>query len=464
MRRIVTAFILTLYLLTGCTALKSSALQSVLLSRPASIQSLATTAPASDALTEKPSQVPDAAYDVASPIPTNNGSPAPDASNTPATSPSNAPIMPSDGQDLPPVPPPPVEYPALLDQIFSECQGFSGSVLIARGGSVIFSKSYGMANPDYGITNTTETKFLVGSVTKQFTAMAVMQLYEKGLLNISDKLSKYIPDFSRGGDITLWNLLTHTSGILDYLNDDPPIIASIPFEEVGQRHLISLIKTQPLKFEPGSKYSYSNSNYLILGYIVEKVSGLSYGDYLIQNIFEPLGMQNTGLLDFRYPPENMAKGHWRTGVPILYYTPEGDIIAETANSVKGAYGAGRLYSTVGDLYIWDQALQAETLLSKPYMDMMFYSHVPVPNAVPKSAYGFGWVVEDDRQAGTVIRHTGTLSGFRAYNGMFADRGVTVIVLMNVKEFSGREDLIPALKEILGISRLRNQSQENPPTV
>ncbi len=453
MRKIIIVAVLTLCLLTGCAAYGT----------PAPPLNALPEQPAASLPVETASSAPDAVTDVPPPE-DDNATPDQVPQETVPPSPSHTPLPIPAEKDLTPVPPPPVELPAELDRILTEFKEFSGSVLIGVGGRVILCKGYGMADAEKGIVNTPDTKFLVGSVTKQFTAMAVMQLYEKGLLDINDKLSQYIPDFSRGSEITLWNLLTNTSGILDYLNDYPPIISSLPYEEVSTRNLLSLIKAEPLKFTPGTKYSYSNSNFLILGYIVEKVSGLSYGEYLTHNIFEPLGMKDTGMLDIGHPPENMAKGHARPGVPIRYFTSDGGIIDETANSVKGAYGAGGLYSTVKDLFIWDRALATEKLLSKEHINMMFSPLFPVPNAEVDSSYGFGWVIENDPDLGTIIRHTGTLSGFRAYNGMLADRGFTVIVLFNTKEFSDREMIIPSLKQILGEPRLRKQSQENPPLV
>jgi CubicO group peptidase (beta-lactamase class C family) len=453
MRKFVIIAVLALYLLTGCAAVQPPAPLAPLPEQP-TVLPVETASSSPDVITDLVPPLEDDEIEPPAPVPEEIAAPAP----------SCEPIHDFTGQDSIPVPPPPVELPGLIDKIFAENPQFSGSVLVVRGNQIIFCRGYGKANAESGVENTPGTKFLIGSVTKQFTSMAIMQLYEKGLLDINDKLSQYIPDFTARGDITLWNLLTQTSGILDYLNDYPFVISSIPFEEVSQRNLINLVKTKPLKFEPGSKYSYSNTNYLILGYIVEKVSGMSYGDFLSRNIFEPLGMKDTGLLNIGSPPDNMAKGHTHPGVPVQYFTPEGEIIADTANSVKGAYGAGRLYSTVGDLYLWDRALATEKLISKEYIDMMFYPHVPVPDAVPECAYGFGWVIENDPDVGTIVRHTGTLSGFRAYNGMFADRGITVIVLMNVKELKGRESIVPALKQILGVSRLRNQGQENPPLI
>ena len=189
MRKLVVATVLALRLLTGCFAFETPVLPS-------------------NALPEQPAAL----------LPTESAVPTP--GDVPVFTP--APVE----QVLLPAPPPPAELPGLIDRFFAEYPEFSGSVLIGRGKRIIFCKSYGMANAETGVENTPDTKFLVGSVTKQFTSMAIMQLYEKGLLDINDKLSQYIPDFTRGGGISIWNLLTNTSGILDYLNDYPTIISS----------------------------------------------------------------------------------------------------------------------------------------------------------------------------------------------------------------------------------------------
>lgn len=417
MKRSLFAYILLLCLLTGC----STAHMTGQPEQPASVL------PRSTSSQEASAAPPEPASDALAVLQATTEPPSPDQSSEPQPS---------------------ADLPEQLDQIFSGNSAFTGSVLIASGGETLLHKSYGMANTEKDVKNTTDTKFLIGSVTKQFTAMAVMQLYEKEQLDIHDKLSSYIPDFLRGGDITLWNLLTQTSGITDYMNDEPILISKIAYNDLSERHIISLIQTKPLKFEPGSKYSYSNTNYLILGYIVEEISGLSYSDYLAQNILEPLGMKNTGVFDIGHPPENVATGYTRYGAPVCYYTADGGIDADKAGSVMGSYGAGCLYSTVGDLYLWDQALSTEKLVSKTYINMMLNPSVPVPSADPECFYGFGWVIENDPDVGTVCRHTGILSGFRAYNGIFADKGITVIILYNIKEFTGRVELIPALKQAL----------------
>lgn len=339
----------------------------------------------------------------------------------------------------------PIVRSETLDRIFSENPALHGTVLIARKGEILLYKAYGLSDAEKGTKNTIHTKFIIGSITKQFTAMAIMQLYARGLLDLHDTLSKYIPDFPRGGDITLLDLLTQTSGIIDYYNDEPPLISTIPFEKLSQSYLIEQLKASPLKFEPGEKYSYSNSNYLILSYIIEKVSGMGYGDYLSRYIFEPLGMKNTGVYDINDPPADMAAGHVDNETPIRYAIGGDD--EEYAKSAAAGYGAGGMYSTVGDLYLWDEALSTQTLLPKEYMEMIFKPSVPVPGPVIPCAYGYGWVIENDPDCGTVYRHTGSLAGFRAYNGLFPDKDITVITLFNHRSFAGREQIIPALKEV-----------------
>ncbi len=401
------------------------------------------------------------------------GSPSPQVSETPAESPPNSetsaqpsPEPPAESS-APPELPEPLSWPVIdcqpLNQVFVGYPDFYGSVLIEKDGTVILYKSYGASDTEAGTLNSPVTKFLIGSVTKQFTAMAVMQLYEKGLLDIHDKLSDYIPDFTRGGDIDLINLLTMTSGIVDYMNESPAVVDEMPYEALSPENIIELIKTKSLKFEPGSKYSYCNTNYLILYMIVEEVSGLSYGDYLAANIFDVLGMENTGVFDINNPPSNMATGHWSGDEPVRYYNENGDVITKNANATAAGYGAGGLYSTVEDLYLWDQALESGKLLSKEYMDMLFTPHVHIIGALIPSDYGFGWIIQTDPDFGTIIEHTGALGGFRAYNAIFAERDIKVIILYNNKEFTGRNKLISDVKQAL-LAALRqnsNSSQENP---
>ena len=335
-----------------------------------------------------------------------------------------------------------------LDGVIAGFPGFSGSVLVEKAGQLLLCRGYGMADAEKGLFNTPDTRFLVGSVTKQFTAMAIMQLYAGGLLDIKDPLSKYVSGFARGDEITLTNLLSQTSGIADFLNDDPELLSKIPTAELTQEKIIGLMKEKPLKFEPGSKYSYCNTNFLLLGYIVEKVSDLGYGDYLAKNVFEPLGMKNTGVFNVAHPPADMATGRKNAETPIPFTDDSGAVIAKNANATAGSFGAGCLYSTVRDLCLWDRALTTEQLLPKAYMDMIFTPTVHIENPANDWSYGYGWVIENDKETGIVYRHTGALGGFRAYNGLFTEHGITVIILSNIVNYPDRDNLLPAVKKAL----------------
>jgi len=169
---------------------------------------------------------------------------------------------------------------------------FSGSILIAKEGRILLSKGYGMANLEHDVPNTPQTIFRLGSVTKQFTSMAIMQLQEKQLLNVDDPIAKYLPTYPNGEEITIHHLLTHTSGVPDFTSFpdyEKTMMLPSPVEKTIER-----FKDKPLEFTPGEKFKYSNSGYILLGYIIEKVSGKSYEEFLKENIFQPLNMMNTG--------------------------------------------------------------------------------------------------------------------------------------------------------------------------
>jgi len=166
------------------------------------------------------------------------------------------------------------------------------AVLVAQDGRILFEKSYGLADREHRVPVISQTTFRIGSIGKQFTASAILKLQEEGKLSVNDKLSKYIPDFPRGNEVTLRHLLTHTSGIQDH-TDDLNILSQT--NATTTEAIIETIKKNSYDFEPGAKWSYDNSGYVLLGYIVEKVSGQSYGDFLRENFFRRLGMTNTGV-------------------------------------------------------------------------------------------------------------------------------------------------------------------------
>ncbi|OPZ94549.1 MAG: Penicillin-binding protein 4* [Firmicutes bacterium ADurb.Bin419] len=293
---------------------------------------------------------------------------------------------------------------------------FHGSVLVAKEGKILLDKGYGNANYEQGIENTSKTTFPIGSVTKQFTAMAVMQLYEKGLLTLEDKLSNYITDFPGAETITIKQLLTHTSGIVSY-TEMQEFLTSMP-EDMSLEYLINMVKEKTLEFEPGTKWKYSNTGYIILGYIVEKVSGVSLEEYLNLNIFEPLDMKNTGVC---YKDD--IKMFDSTGyVGFLDLTEIDDEII-----LRGAHGAGYLYSTVEDLYRWDRSLYTDKLVKKETMDMIFTGYEDTQSF---GKYGLGWFVREDESLGKVVFHGGNTLSFTADISRYIDKDMTIIMTIN----------------------------------
>ena len=299
-----------------------------------------------------------------------------------------------------------------------------GSVLVAHDG-MVFEKGYGVADKDVHILNTPQTRFRLGSVTKQFTAMAILMLQERGKLQVQDRMCLYVPDCPQDWQtITIEQLLTHTSGIPDYTNfADFAVTWTQP---VTVEQLIARFKDKPLDFSPGSVFRYSSSGYVLLGYIIERLSKMSYAAFLQQYIFGPLAMKNSGY-DTRYP----ALPQHATGYYSGYVKPD-------AYDMSVLYAAGALYSTVEDLYIWDQALMTHKLVSQQSLDAMFALHVPCPASSGGGClqradigYGYGWFLAQEPQ-GRLIYHLGRIDGFLSYNGFYPATNVVVVVLSNLE--------------------------------
>jgi len=291
---------------------------------------------------------------------------------------------------------------------------FAGTVLVARDGQILLRKSYGLASLDLGVPNAPSTRFRIGSVTKQFTAAAVLVLQQRGLLDVHDPICRYLddcPDAWR--PITIHHLLTHSSGItnVNYLPElrlrDRSLVR--PVDET-----IALFRAEPLDFPPGRLFLYSNSGYLVLGRIVEKVSGMGYGAFLRASIFEPLGMAATG---YEHPVAvvpNLASGyHERVGGSRVHALLPID-----------AHAAGGVHSTVEDLYRWDRALYTAAPLDRRSLDAMFATHMPT--------YGYGWEVwhRFDRR---LFAHGGLISGFASMVVRVPEERVYIAVLSNLQE-------------------------------
>jgi CubicO group peptidase (beta-lactamase class C family) len=290
---------------------------------------------------------------------------------------------------------------------------FQGSVLAAKNGDVVFKQGIGLADVTTNAPNTPATRFLIGSVTKTFTAAAILQLEEKGKLNLNDPITKYLPEYpAKTGDrITIHQLLSHTSGV--------PEVAAAP-QQLGDiskpkkpENLIALFKDRPLDFEPGEKYQYSNSGYVILGAIIEQVSGQSYYDYVQDHIFRPLGMKDSGYSEDYNERPGFARGYGegRDGrlMPAPYIHP------------SLGHAAGALYSTVEDMLKWDQALSSEKILSRGPLAKMFR---PV-----KDDYGYGWLITETFGRKDIF-HGGGTPGFSAWVERWPDEKMFVAVLAN----------------------------------
>jgi CubicO group peptidase (beta-lactamase class C family) len=285
---------------------------------------------------------------------------------------------------------------------------FDGSVLVARNGQVILSQGYGFADRFKKTPNTPQTKFRIGSLTKQFTAMAILTLQAEGKLNVQDKLCAYLsacPEILK--PITLHHLLTHTSGLPNATKWNQP----------GDK---MLSKYATLNSPPGDNFSYTDVGYNLAGKIIETVSGRSYEAFMQQNIFEPLQMSSTG---YDHEQADLAKG---------YAAAEGDI----ASSNLDWFAAGALYSTVEDLYRYDQALYTDKLLPQSALSAMFSGQVPVQDGQYYGRfwgghnwrYGYGWFIRPDQPR--LFIHGGQPPGFRTEFRRYPDDKVTIIILCN----------------------------------
>lgn len=297
-----------------------------------------------------------------------------------------------------------------------EVERFSGSILVARDGQVIVSKGYGMANVELDVPNAPKTVFRLASLTKQFTATAIMMLQERGKLNVNDPFCKYLADCPPNWQpITIRHLLTMTSGIPGVTATELGPLRGLP---VPWEQWLEATKKKPLEFSPGETFKYANTGYTLLGFIIERVSGKSYGEFLQENIFTPLGMKQTGYEDPLRIVKNRATGYRQLPGDPLTNVPYAEMIR--------LYAAGGIYSTTEDLLKWDKALYTDKLLSRKSIDEMF---TPFKEMRPGKGYAYGWWTSS-KFGRREIAHGGNLAGFITYIARFPSERVTVIVLSN----------------------------------
>ena len=293
---------------------------------------------------------------------------------------------------------------------------FSGSVLLATGGKPLVAKGYGYANLEWQIPNTAATKFRIGSITKQFTSMVIMQLREQGKLKLEDSVCAYLtPCPDPWKPVTIHHLLTHTSGIPTYTG--MPAWRATNMVPKTTQQMVALFRDLPLKWVPGERFEYNNSGYFLLGVVIEKITGKSYEIVLREQIFTPLGMRDTGYDWSKTIIARRASGYSVDGTTVVNAAPL---------DMQQPYSAGSLYSTVEDLLIWDQALRTEKLLPDAAKQIMWTPF--------RDNYAYGWSVPPPapllfgghrRQV-----HSGGINGFSSVLVRLPEPNITVVVLAN----------------------------------
>jgi len=290
---------------------------------------------------------------------------------------------------------------------------FNGSALVADQGQVVFKKGYGLANMEWNIPNTPDTKFRLGSITKQFTATLVMQLVEQGKIELNAPITRYLPDYpTKTGDrITIHNLLNHTSGIPGYT--EVPSWASKMRDPYPPAKFIEFFSKLDLFFDPGTKFSYDNSGYFLLGVILEKVTGEPYEKLLRERIYTPVGMNDSGYDSTAPLLTKRAAGYDKHF--------DGSYTNTSYIDMSQPYAAGSLYSTVEDLYKWDQALYGDKILTAASKEKMFTPGL--------SNYGYAWEIRKGKD-GLTIEHGGGINGFNTLITRNPDTKRLIVLLNN----------------------------------
>ena len=306
---------------------------------------------------------------------------------------------------------------------------FSGTIVAERGGKVLVEKSYGSAVEEWRIPNSPETKFEIASLSKQFTAAVILQLADAGKLNVEDPIDKYYPEAPASWKgMTLHHLLTHTSGLPE---NEWEHFYKGKCTTYSTEEQVKTFRGRPLGFPPGSAWKYRNTEYYLLAYIIEKLSGESYAHYLAHHIFEPLKMTHSGFATMAAVVPQMSEGYSREGSSLVrreYF----DRSMET--------GAGGIYTTVEDMLLWNKGLDSPGILSARSLELMFAPH-------PPGNYGYGWFVEDSPRR--KIYHEGGDPGFAAFEARYPDQHVVIVVLANEDDSPVRDIANAIAKHLFG---------------
>lgn len=308
--------------------------------------------------------------------------------------------------------------------LYFEQKPFQGTILIMKNDEIILKQAYGYADAENKVPNEVDTIYEIGSITKQFTAVGIMMLVEEGLMSVDDTLDKYLPEYPYASQVTIKQLLNMTSGIKDYFNDEDYLQRYFGVEEIADtfnqriskeiknEELLKYISESELVFEPGTRYSYSNTNYHFLGMIIEKVSGMSYEEYITTNILEPLGMSSTSF----NPLNTTATGYGlNNGIPMPVMSPHPTI----------SYAAGSICSNVDDMLKWENAVIAGELLTEESWSEIFSGG--------NFGYGYGWGIQ-----GSMYSHSGATLGFNSYVSISPKYDYAIIVLSNTLQYNSME--------------------------
>jgi CubicO group peptidase (beta-lactamase class C family) len=305
---------------------------------------------------------------------------------------------------------------SLILKKFSDKNGPGGTFMVAHQGKAVYQKAFGKANLELGVDMTPENVFQLGSMTKQFTAIAVLILEEQGKLNIDDPISKYIPDYPGGNKITLHHLLTHTSGIKDFTK-----IKSLPDiaqKEMTPKMMVDFFKNEPVDFAPGEKFEYNNSGYVLLGYIIEQVSKETYEDFVKKNIFDKAGMDQSRYASDRQVVAKRAYG---------YHKKAYGYVNKTIIDFSVPFSSGSLMSTTADMLKWQNTLNRNLLLGKAETSKAFRKYKL--NSGEEFSYGYGWHIKDVN--GTPSReHGGSIFGFKTMGVYIPEKDIYVVGFSN----------------------------------
>ncbi len=305
---------------------------------------------------------------------------------------------------------------SLIKTEFNDPNGPGGVFLISKKGKTIYEKTFGKANLELDVNMTSDNVFQIGSMTKQFTAIAVLILESQSRLKVSDPVSKYIPDYPSGHSITIHQLLTHTSGIKDFTKMKS--LSEIAQKEMSPKAMVDFFKNEPGDFKPGEKFDYNNSGYVLLGYIIELVSGAKYEDFIRENIFRKTGMDHSYYASDRKVIKNRAYG---------YHQKSDGYVNKTIISFSVPFASGSLMSTVEDMVKWQNAINKNLILDAEHTKKAFTRYKL--NSGTEFTYGYGWHLKDINGVPT-REHGGSILGFKSMGVYIPDEDIYVIGFSN----------------------------------